>query len=130
MPTVINYNRARLNNISNGIVTTITPATSPSLLLTMGIDVAASTSFLEIESVVGFGVPTAATTLVTLVVLVDGVARGQHDAFIPFPSAQTLAFHTILENLPIGHHVIQLFASANNNINIDGPVTMSGWVLA
>jgi len=129
MPTVINYNRARLNNISNGIVATITPVTSPTLLLTMGIEVAASTSFLEIESVVGFGSP-AVTTLVTLTVLVDGVVQGQHDAFIPFPTSQTVAFNTILENLPVGHHVIELFASANNNINIDGPVTLSGWVLA
>lgn len=108
---------------------TITPGTSPSLLLTMGIEVAASTSFLEIESVVGFGIP-AVATLVTLTVLVDDVVRGQNDVFIPFPNAQTLAFNTILENLPVGHHVIQLFASANNNINIDGPVTLSGWVLA
>ncbi|MFC5653673.1 hypothetical protein ACFPYJ_32045 [Paenibacillus solisilvae] len=129
MPTVINYNRARLNNITNGTVVTLTPATSPLLLLTMGIYVAAPVSFLEIMSSVGFETPDN-DTLVTVRVDVDFVTQGASDVFIATPNSQQLTFHTILENLTVGHHVIQLFASTDADIGIDGPVTMSAWVLA
>lgn len=130
MPTVINYNRARLNNLSNSTIVTLTPATSPVLLLTMGIFVAVPVSFLEIMSSVGFETPDV-DTLVELTVTVDTLPVGSTDVFIESPNSQQVTFHTILENLPVGHHVIQLFGSTfGEDIGIDGPVTMSGWVLA
>ncbi|OIJ18521.1 hypothetical protein BKP45_13220 [Anaerobacillus alkalidiazotrophicus] len=72
----------------------------------------------------------AASTLVDLTVEIDGVEQGLTDVFIEPPDSQQVTFHSIIENLPVGHHVIQLFGSATTDSGVDGPVTMSGWVLA
>ncbi|NBD26488.1 hypothetical protein [Paenibacillus glycinis] len=129
MPTVINYNSARLNNVSDGAVLTVTSA-EPQLLLTMGIYVSAPGSVLEIMSTIGTQTPLDPTLLVATV-LVDSVVQGSADIFIDPPNSALLSFHTILENLAVGHHAIQLFLTTiDADVGIDGPVSMSAWVLA
>ncbi|QHW33544.1 hypothetical protein GZH47_23940 [Paenibacillus rhizovicinus] len=129
MPSVINYNSARLNNVPDGTILTIT-SDAPQLLLTMGIYVSAPVSSLEIMSTIGTETPVE-PTLLTGTVVVDTVEQGAARMFVDPPNSVVLSFHTILQNLPVGHHVIQLFVSTiDSDIGLGGPVTMSAWVLA
>lgn len=129
MPTVINYNSARLNNIAGDPVMTVTSG-PPQLLLTLGIYVSEPASYLEIMSTIGTGTPFDPTLLVGTM-MVDSIVQGAAHVFIDPPDSALLSFHTILQNLPVGHHVVQLFLSTiDAEVGVDGPVILSAWVLA
>lgn len=133
MPTVINYNRGRLSNTTDTSTIALT-LDEPELLVSLGIFVSEPTNFLNIISTVGADLSTAATGAL-FEITVDDVVVGSADMAGPDGENDgTVTFQTILENVPVGHHVIQLFATLEGDAGatgtIDGPVTVSAWVLA
>ncbi|WP_270167345.1 hypothetical protein [Paenibacillus sp. SYP-B4298] len=132
MPTLINYNRGLVGNQAGLPVPPAVnlPVGVDTLLVTLGIYVAQPTNFLEILSTIG-SINAAPTSLV-YTVTVDGIPSGSaFQSVTTATQSDTTAFQTILTNVPVGHHVIQLFGRSTVALaTANGPITISASVYA
>lgn len=132
MPTLINYNRGLVSNQAGLPVPPAVnlPVGVDTLLVTLGIYVAQPTNFLEIISTIG-SINAAPTSLI-YTVNVDGVPSGTaFQSAATATQSDTTAFQTILTNVAVGHHVIQLFGRSTAALaTANGPITVSASVYA
>ncbi|EGW37248.1 hypothetical protein [Desulfosporosinus sp. OT] len=139
---LVNYNRSLLTNLTN--TTGIVLSGVPLLILEFGLFVAQATNFVELLTTIGWTVTNPSLLepdqpIIELTILQDGVLVAsinqesiQDGGDEPLENLTT--FQAVLTNVPVGHHVYQLFASnlqtAQGTITIIGPANISGKVIS
>lgn len=138
--TLVEFGRSIQTNLDNGVIVPITA--TPSLILQFGINVPAATNFVELTTTVGWQVTNVFATppdqpKLFLQVLMDGVVVGSAEQESisndeDEPLEMTTTFQTILTNVSVGFHGIQVFASnpddLQGDITLTGPVNITGKV--
>jgi hypothetical protein len=142
MTTLENYNRALLTNLAN--TTAIVLSSVPLLILEFGLFVTPALNFIELLATIGWTVTNPAPPgqpnqpIIELTILQDGVLVAsinqesiENSQDEPLENLST--FQAVLTNVPVGHHVYQLFARnlqpAQGTITIISPANISGKVI-
>ncbi|WP_310829677.1 hypothetical protein [Paenibacillus pedocola] len=140
--TLVEFVRSVQTNLDNGVIVPINA--TPTLILEFGMNVPTATNFIELTTTVGWQAMNVFVTppekpKLLLQVFMDGVVVGSAEQeSISYDEDEilemTTAFHSILTNVSVGFHVIQVFASnpedLQGDITITGPVNISGRVYA
>ncbi|WP_054941679.1 hypothetical protein [Paenibacillus ihuae] len=140
--TLVEFARSVQTNLDNGVIVPLNA--TPKLILEFGMNVPTATNFTELTTSVGWQATNVFVTppeqpKLLLQILMDGVVVSSaeqksistdEDGMIEM----TTAFHSILANVSVGFHVIQVFASnpedLQGDITITGPVNITGRVYA
>ncbi|QSF43804.1 hypothetical protein [Paenibacillus tianjinensis] len=140
--TLVEFARSVQTNLDNTVNVPI--HVTPTLILQFGINIPVATNFVELTTTVGWQATNVFITppeqpKLLLQVFMDGVVVGSAEQeSISYDEDEilemTTAFHTILTNVSVGFHVVQVFASnpedLQGDITITGPVNISGRVYA
>ncbi|CAH1195764.1 hypothetical protein PAECIP111892_02100 [Paenibacillus auburnensis] len=140
--TLVEFVRSIQTNLDNGVIVPIN-ATSK-LILEFGVNVPTATNFIELITTVGwqatnvFVTPPEQPKLLLQIVLDGVVVSSAEQKSISTDEdgmlEMTTAFHSILTNVSVGFHVIQVFASnpedLQGDITLTGPVSITGKVYA
>ncbi|WP_379157620.1 hypothetical protein [Paenibacillus sp. sgz5001063] len=129
---LVEFARSSQTNLDNGVSIPINA--SPTLILEFGINVPTATNIIELHTTVGWEVINVFTTppdqpKLSLQIRLDGVVvssaeQGAISNDEEAPLSMTTSFQSILANLSVGFHVIQVFAS--NPEDLQGDVTITG----
>ncbi|NOU84045.1 hypothetical protein GC101_34885 [Paenibacillus sp. LMG 31459] len=133
--TLVEFVRSLQTNLSHGVVAPV--QATPTLILEFGAGVPTSINFLELTTTVGWQVTNVFATppvqpKLLLQVLVDGILVGSAEQQSVSndedePLQMTTMFQTILRNVSVGHHVFQVFAT--NQEDLQGDITVTGPVI-
>mgnify|MGYP001454457673 CR=1 FL=1 len=133
--SLVEFARSIQTNLDNGVIVPINA--TPTLILEFGINIPTATNFVELSTTVGWQVTNVFATppdqpKLLLQVLLDGVVVGSAEQESisndeDEPLEMTTTFHTILTNISVGFHAIQVFAS--NPDDLQGDITITGPVL-
>ncbi|WP_342436620.1 hypothetical protein NSS79_25225 [Paenibacillus sp. FSL L8-0436] len=140
--SLVEFVRSTQTNLDNGVNVPINATAK--LILEFGINVPTATNFIELTTTVGWQVTNVFATppdqpKLSLQILMDGVVVGSAEQESisndeDEPLEMTTAFHSILTNVSVGFHAIQVFASnpddLQGDITITGPVNITGKVYA
>ncbi|KHL93558.1 hypothetical protein QW71_22970 [Paenibacillus sp. IHB B 3415] len=140
--TLVEFARSVQTNLDNGVVIPINA--TPTLILAFGLSVPTATNFVELTTTAGWQVTNVFATppdqpKLLLQVLMDGVVVGSAEQESisndeDEPLEMTTTFQTILTNVSVGFHTVQVFASnqedLQGDITITGPVNITGKVYA
>jgi hypothetical protein len=130
--TLVEFGRSYLSNLDNGVILPINE--TPAVIMEFGINVPTATNFVELTTTVGWQVTNVFATppdqpRLFLQVLMDGVVVGSAEQESisndeDGPLEMTTTFQTILLNVSVGFHAIQVFAS--NPEDLQGDITITG----
>lgn len=128
MPTLLNFNSARLSN-STQFVAVIPTEPDSYLLLSMGLYVPVSVNTVVINSSILWFVPFEYAETISLTLNMDGIQVADSVIAPNGFESNNLFMQSVFENVPIGHHAFNLSVSKQNeNANVYTPVTMTGSV--
>ena len=139
---LLNYNRSILTNFANSTAIVLTGIDQ--LILEFGLFVDQPLNFIELLTTIGWVVTDTSILepdqpIIELTIQQDGVLVAsinqesvEDGADTPLENLST--FQAVLTNVPVGHHVYQLFArnlqTAQGTITIIGPANISGKVIS
>ncbi len=140
--TLVEFGRSVQTNLDNGVIIPINATAK--LILEFGINVPQATNFVELTTTVGWQVTNVFATppeqpKLFLQVLLDGIVVGSAEQESMSNEEEELlevvtTFQSILTNVSIGFHVLQVFASNpedfQGDITLTGPVNITGKVYA
>jgi len=136
---LLNYNRSLLTNLADSTNVALTGADT--LILQFGLFVPQATNFVELQTTIGWQVVNTVLTLQPTIQLTirqdDGIVASANQESVPDGEDEDLemvtTFQAVLTNVPVGHHVYQLFARniqpGQGDIFINGPANISGKVI-
>lgn len=128
MPTLLNFNSARLSNNTQFIASIPTEPDSY-LLLSMGLYVPVSINTVVINANTLWFTPFEFAETISLTLNMDGIQVADSVIAPNGFEASNLILQSVFENVPIGHHAFNLSVSKQNeNANVVAPVTMTGSV--
>lgn len=139
---LVNYNRSLLTNLTG--TSAIVLSGVEALILQFGLFVSPATNFIELLATIGWTITGVSPVepdqaIIELTIKQDGVivASINQESIEDGPDTpleNLTTFQAVLTNVPVGHHVYQLFArnlqTAQGTITIIGPANISGKVIS
>ena len=138
---LLNYNRSILTNLADSVGVVLTGLDQ--LILEFGLFVPQASNFVELLSTIGWAVtnpsiiepdqPTIVLTILQDGVIVASVNQESIEDGADTDLEMVTTLQAVLTNVPVGHHVYQLFArniqTSQGTISITGPANISGKVI-